>query len=164
MISVEERKAKSFLSAAENRIAKWFSRANSATREVDMKKYKEFHKEAKESANKHTSDEQKLVKKEMSARSKTKKVIDKCKAKELHMKKYAKKVAAEKKLLNEKKRDEEAAEKRVIKEQDIKQKESETKEEASKETNQKESIQKAKIERASKEQKQKSDDLKEKTK
>jgi len=164
MISVEERKAKSFLSAAENRIAKWFSRANSATREVDMKKYKEFHKEAKESANKHTSDEQKLVKKEMSARSETKKVKAKCKAKEVHMKKYAKKVAAEKKLLNEKKRDEEAAEKRLIKEQDIKQKESETKEEASKETNQKESIQKAKIERASKEQKQKSDDLKEKTK
>merc|ERR1712159_163737 len=163
MISVEERKAKSFLSAAENRIAKWFSRANSATREVDMKKYKEFHKEAKESANKHTSDEQKLVKKEMSARSETKKVKAKCKAKEVHMKKYAKKVAAEKKLLNEKKRDEEAAEKRLIKEQDIKQKESETKEEASKETTQKESIQKAKIERTSKEQKQKSDDLKEKT-
>merc|ERR1712070_1053563 len=104
MISVEERKSKSFLSAAEDRIAKWFKRASSATREVDMKKYKEFHKEAKESANKHTSDEQKLVKKEMSARSKTKKVAEKCKAKELHTKKYAKKIAAQKNLLNEKKR------------------------------------------------------------
>jgi len=161
--SADEKKTKNSMVGTEDRVATYYKKAQTATKESSKKSYEEFHREAKEALAKTTADEQVYVAKVMSATRHLTQNKERCGKKEAAAKASKAKLELEKKEMVKKAEAKEASEKRGIKEGAMKVKEGETKEEGSKETIQKEGIQKAKIERTTKENKQKKDTLVEKT-
>merc|ERR1711871_157495 len=128
-----EKQSKSKLANEEGQVQKWFRRAKTETNELSKKRYEEVMKEAKESLNKVTQDEQLNIKKKDDEERKLNSLKEKCD------KKAAKKKADELKIkkaeveIGEKRKEHEESEKRAIKEQSQKVKEGDVKEAAVKE-------------------------------